>query len=156
MNWWSRNKKVLLRILGGLFVLAILVVIFLMVSGPLIPANMCTLVGCIGGIEVEVVGLPESTPFEINLTLPSGETQTLKCGGEIDESIPFEKTCSSKGAFFSLPSDSEPPEVITVTVTTSAGQWTETIFPEYAEFLPNGEDCPPICYNADIIINIAE
>lgn len=115
---------------------------------------MCTLIGCIGGIEVEVVGLPESTPFEISLTFPSGETQTLKCGGEIDESIPFEKTCSSKGAFFSLPSDSEPPEVIAVTVTMSAGQWTETIFPEYEEFLPNGEGCLPTCYTADIVINI--
>ena len=154
MNWWSRNKKILLTILGGLFVLAILVVIFLMVSGPLIPTNMCTLVGCIGGIEVEVVGLPESTPFEVSLAFPSGETQTLKCGGETDESVPFENVCSLNGAFFGLPSDVEPPEVIAVTVTTSAGQWKETIFPEYEEFLPNGEGCLPTCYNADIVINI--
>ena len=156
MNWWSRNKKNLLTILGGFFVLAILVVIFLIASGPLIPTNMCTLVGCIGGIKVEILGLPESTPYEVSLAFPSGETQTLKCSGETDESIPFEKTCSSKGAFFSLPSDSEPPEVVAVTIVTSAGQWTETIFPEYEEFLPNGEGCPPICYNADIIITVAE
>ena len=149
------NNKIWL-ILAGLAILVIAIVVILMFSGPLISTKMCTLVGCIGGIEVEIHGLPESTPYEVSLAFPSGETQTLKCSGETDESIPFEKTCSSKGAFFSLPSDSEPPEVVAVTIVTSTGHWTETIFPEYEKFQPNGEDCPPICFNADIVIDIAE
>lgn len=153
MNWW--NKKIWL-VLAGFAFLAFAIFVILMVSGPLISTKMCTLVGCVGGIEVEIVGLPESTPFEISLTFPSGETQTLMCGGEIDESIPFEKTCSSKGAFFNLPSDSERPEVIAVTVTTSAGQWTETILPEYEKFQPNGAGCEPICYNATLKMNFSQ
>ena len=156
MNWWNRSKNTLPLILGGLLVVAVFVVIVLIVSGPSFPSKMCTLVGCVGGIEVEIVGLPESTPFEISLTFPSGETQTLKCGGESDESVPLENVCSVNGALVGLPSDVVPPEVIAVTVTTSATKWKEAIFPEYKEFQPNGEDCPPICYNADIIITVAE
>jgi hypothetical protein len=149
MNW--SNKKVWL-VLAGIIVLVFAVILVLMVSGPFVPVQMCTLVGCIGGIDIKVIGLPESIPFEVSLKFPSGETQTVKCGGETDESIPFETSCPPDGAFFSLPPDVKPPQEITATVTTSDGQWTETVQPEYEKFQPNGDDCPPICYTADIVI----
>jgi hypothetical protein len=155
-SWWNKNKKAILLSLGGLFLLAILAIVFLMLSGPLIPGTFCTLVGCVGGLNVEVIGLPDATPFETSITYPSGETQILFCPGETDESIPFEKVCSEKGVFFALPPDVNPPPKITVTITTSAGKWTEVFQPDYQKFQPNGPGCEPTCYNATIVMNISK
>ncbi|MFZ5912250.1 MAG: hypothetical protein ACOYYU_19765 [Chloroflexota bacterium] len=149
---WS-NKKAWLVLLGGI-VLILAIVLVLMVSGPVIPGKMCTLVGCVGGVNVEVTGLPESTPFEVSLIFPSGERQSLECSGKAEESVPFEGTCSSTGAFFGLPPDAEPPTEITVEITTSSRVWTEIVHPEYEIHQPNGDGCPPVCYNADIVISI--
>ena len=153
MSWW--NKKHTL-IFAGIAVFVIVIVAILTITGPLGPTQFCTLVGCVGGLQIELEGLPSSTPFEIAITFPSGETQTLNCGGEKDESIPFEKSCSPNGAFFALPPDVKPPKEITVTVKTSAGQWARKVQPKYGKFQPNGEDCPPVCYNANISITLGQ
>jgi len=156
MNWWNRNKKVVLIVLGGGFALAVIALVFLMVSGPIIGDRMCTLVGCVGGLEIELIGLPEATPFEISVAFPSGETQTLACGTENDQSEAFVKSCSPKGMFLSLTPDVEPPKEITVTVTVNGKQTSEVFRPEYNKLQPNGEDCPPTCYSAKITLNIAQ
>jgi hypothetical protein len=155
MNWWSRNKKVLLIISGGLLALIAITFVFLMVSGPTIGGQMCTLVGCIGGLEIELLGLPNATPYEISIVFPFGETQTLTCGTENDQSEAFVKSCSPSGAFFSLTPDVEPPEEITVTVEANGKKVTQVFNPQYEKFQPNGVGCEPICYNATIQMNIS-
>jgi hypothetical protein len=156
MSWWNRNKKGFLIVSGGLLALIVIAFAFLMISGPLVGDRMCTLVGCVGGLEIELLGLPDATPYEISIVFPSGETQTLTCGTENDQSEVFVKKCSPNGAFFSLTPDAEPPQEITVTVTIAGSQTSETFRPVYEKFQPNGENCSPTCYSATIFMNISQ
>lgn len=110
---------------------------------------MCTLIGYAGGVTIEFSQVPASGNYEVELSLPSGETMTLICGEETNQ-IPFEMTCSENGAFFALPNDTPPPDRINITVTTDGGTYSREFSPEYEKFQPNGEDCPPICYNAAV------
>ena len=155
MNWWNRNKKTTLIVLGGLFILTVIAILFLMISGPIIGGRMCTLVGCIGGLEIKLIGLPNGAPYEIKVEFPSGETQSLICGTEEDQSEAFVKSCLPHGAFFSLASDVEPPKEITATVTVNGKQTSEVFRPDYIKFQPNGEDCPPVCHSATVTLKLA-
>jgi hypothetical protein len=156
MNWWNRNKKIVLIISGGLLALIAVVVFFLMASGPVVSDQFCTLMGCVGDLNIEIAGLTANTPFEVSVVYPSGETQTLTCGTEAEQAEPFVSSCSPTGAFFSLTPDVEPPQEITVIVTIDGKQTSEVIQPAYEKFQPNGEDCPPVCYTAKILFNLAQ
>jgi len=153
MNWW--NKKYLWLVFGVLLLLAGGIVV-LMMLGPLVGGQMCTLVGCVGGLNVELAGLPAFTPYQIELAFPSGETQTVTCDpGAADESEPFVKSCSAGGAFFSLEQDVKPPQEITITVSINGDQITQVFQPKYEAFQPNGSNCPPVCYNATVELNVS-
>ena len=155
-DWLIKNPMTKFYIIAGTTLSMFVIILAAAITAKINSSKMCTLVGCIGGIEVKVVDLPESTPFTVGIVFPSGETQFVSCSGNAPESIPFENSCSSNIAFFGLPADAKPPKEITVIVVTESGQWKKVIRPEYEEFQPNGEDYPPICYNADIIITVAE
>ena len=53
MNWRNKNKKIILLTFTGLILLVGVIVISVMM---LVPIVGCTLVGCIGGINVELSG----------------------------------------------------------------------------------------------------
>lgn len=110
---------------------------------------MCTLIGCAGGVTIEFPQLPPGGNYEVQLSLPSGETKTLRCGEETNQ-VAFEMVCSENEVFFALPNDFPPPDTIMVTVTLAGEKVSREFSPEYEKFQPNGEDCPPICYNATI------
>jgi hypothetical protein len=150
MSWWNKYKKIALIAVAGVLVLAIGMVVALMARGPI----ACTLVGCSGGLTVEVAGLPASADYQISLSLPSGETHTLTCGSNAEANT-FEQSCSQSGAYFRLATDVNPPQEITITVEANGEKVTQVFNPHYEKFQPNGVGCEPICYNATIQMNIS-
>lgn len=154
MTWWNKYKKVLFLIIALLFVLTVAIAISISMFRPPELAQVCTLVGCGGGINIELAELPVDVSYQVTLSLPSGESETLSCGGVQDNSNPFEKSCSSNGAFFSLDPDVSAPDQITVTVLVAEKQTSQVFRPVYEKNQPNGEDCPPICYSATVKMSI--
>ena len=151
MSWWSKSKKLVLATSTVILLVAVGVFAALKMRGPV----FCTLVGCSGGLTVEVIGLPPSTPYQISISLPFGEKRTLTCVfGEPNQVDSFDQSCSQTGAFFRLESDVKPPEKVTVTVEANGNQFTQTFNPTYGKFQPNGPGCAPVCYNANIKMNI--
>ncbi len=112
----------------------------------------CTLIGCSGGLTIEITGVSLAVGYEVTLTLPSGEKITQVC----DESPrnDFEKSCTDAGVFFALPVDIDPPETVEVEVVVNGESHTQEFSPTYEKFQPNGEDCPPVCYNAGLDFQI--
>jgi hypothetical protein len=153
MNWWSKNGKTLVRVFLLLLFLAVVAVVSITLVGPG-GGKICTLVGCAGGIEVELTGLPE-TKYQVSILFPSGEMKTLTCGpGATDTPEPFVRVCSPQGAFFALDPNVTPPQEITVTVTVNDKPISQTFHPKYERSQPNGRDCPPTCYSATLKMNL--
>lgn len=151
MNWRNKNKKILVLVFAGLLLLAGVAVVAAILAGPMIG---CTMMGCIGGLDITLTGLPASE-YQISVTSPSGETQSLTCGpGVTDESVAFEKSCSPDGAFFRLDTDTAPPKKVTVTVSVNGQTFSQEFQPDYQKFQPNGRNCLPTCYSAAIEIKI--
>lgn len=110
---------------------------------------MCTLVGCSGGLSIDIDNLPAGAKYQVSLMLPSGDTITQVC--DENPEISFEKSCTETGVFLALPVDTAPPDSVTIEVTLNGQTYTKDFTPTYEKFQPNGENCPPICYNADIL-----
>ena len=142
IRWWSRG---LLLVAGS----------FLLIScGTVAPAQVCTLVGCNGGISIDIAGLPQNTNYEVSLILPSGERITQVCD-EAPE-VSFKRSCTESGAFIALAPDDLPPDTVTIEVVMDGKTYTHEFKPDYEKYQPNGEDCPPICYNATINFQLTE
>jgi hypothetical protein len=151
MNWWNKNKKVLLLVLVGLLFLSGVVIVVATLAGPMVG---CTLMGCLGGMDITLMGLPASE-YQISVTYPSGEIQSLTCGpSAADESMAFENSCSPNGAFFRLDNDTVPPKKVTVTVIVNGQTYSQEFQPKYQKLQPNGRNCPPTCYSASIEMKI--
>jgi hypothetical protein len=154
MSWWNKNKKIILFIFTGLLFLVGVTVVLLMVLGPIVG---CTFVGCRGGIQVELDGLPVAMPYQVILSSPSGEISTISCDpGAEDNLNSFEKSCLSNGAYFSLEPDALPSDEITVTVLVGESKVSQAFQPDYKKFQPNGENCDPVCYSAIIRMNMSQ
>ncbi len=157
MIWWSKNRRILLSAVAITLFLTVVVVVSIDIFRPAEFAQICTLVGCGGGINVELSGLPAAAPYQITLSFPSGETRAISCNpGAEDNPNSFEKSCSSNGAYFSLEPDSSPPDEVTVTVIVGENQVLQVFNPDYEKFQPNGENCSPICYSATVKMNVSQ
>lgn len=154
MSWWNKNKKLGISILAGLLIFAAGIVFVPIVVGPFAG---CTFVGCRGGIDIELTGLPASSPYQIDFILPSGETQSITCDANTRKGPDTlgGSGCKVNGAFFGLQQDSGPKE-ITVTVIISGNEVSQVFRPKYEKFQPNGWNCPPICYSATIKMNLTQ
>ena len=111
---------------------------------------------CFGSIGVVVEGLPESTTYELNLQYLHGEEQTLTCEIGKDEFEILGNSCVPTGAVFTLNQDEVPPSEITVTVTINGEKVSKAFRPTYEKYQPNGEDCPPICYTSNIVMDVSK
>jgi hypothetical protein len=151
MNWWSKKKKVLILVSIGLLLLAGVAIVVAALAGPIVG---CTLVGCVGGLDISLTGLPAAT-YQIGVIFPSGKTQTLTCYPGIDNSFSLDTSCLSDGAFFSLDPDIAPPKKVTVTVVVDGKTFSQEFSPDYEKLQPNGKNCPPTCYSASIEMKIA-
>ena len=151
MNWWNKKKVLILVSIAILLVMCFVVIVVVVVR----PIVGCTMMGCVGGLDINLTRLTTSD-YQVSITFPSGETQTLTCGPDAaNESVAFEKSCSLDGAFFHLDPDTAPPKKVTVTVVMDGETFSQEFFPEYAKFQPNGRNCPPTCYSATIEMKIA-
>ena len=146
-RWWSKRSLWLVPLL--------VVCIFLLTAcASVLPAKMCTLVGCSGGLSIDIKDLPSGADYQVSVTLPSGETITQVCGDTPENS--FEKSCNTSGVFIALQPDVSPPESVKIEVVMNGRTYSQEFTPEYEKFQPNGEDCSPICYSADIVFGIME
>jgi hypothetical protein len=75
MNWWNKNKKILIPVFVGLIFLSVVVAAAIL-AGPMIG---CTMMGCMGGLDITLTGSPASD-YQIKVIYPSGETRSLTCG----------------------------------------------------------------------------
>ena len=152
MSWWSKNTKL---VIASAIILMVAFGAFIAykIRGPL----FCTLVGCSGGLHVEVTNLPASSPFQISITLPFGKTRTLLCDpNNADQVDSFEQSCSPSGAYFQLPTNVKPPKRVTVAVTADGKTVTQIFTPTYEKFQPNGAGCEPTCYSASLEFKFAQ
>jgi hypothetical protein len=157
MSWWSKNKRILLSAVAITLFLTVAVVVSIAIFRPAEFGQICTLVGCGGGINVELSGLPASTPYQVILSFPSGETSAISCDpGAEDNPNSFEKSCSSNGAYFSLEPDTLPPDEVTVKVVVGENQVLQVFHPVYEKLQPNGVNCAPTCYNAVVKMSVSQ
>jgi len=155
MSWWSKYKKAWL-ILASSFALICLAIIALRLVGPRLGEDFCTLVGCLGGIQIIVEGLPDATVYELDIRNLHGMKQSITCKVGVDEFQILGDSCVPNGAAFTLNQDEVPPEEITVTITVEEKKFTKVFRPVYDKFRPNGEDCPPVCYSAIITMKLSQ
>jgi len=157
MSWWNKTKKIWLAILGvGLLLIGISWMVF-RPARPIGAAKMCTLLGCLSTIEVDVKGLPDSTSYEVEIQNLQDQNQTLTCVTGQEKPYFLEAhTCIAAGAIFVFDPDDVPPEEITVTVTADGKTVSQEFRPTYKKFQPNGEDCPPVCYSSTIVMDVSQ
>ncbi len=152
MSWLSKNKKSILLIFTGLSLFVGVTVVLILMFGPIVG---CSLVGCRGGIQVELEGLPAAIPYQVLLSSPSDEIGTISCDpGAEDNPNSFEKSCLANGAYFSLEPDVLPSDEVTVTVLVGESRVSQDFHPAYKKFQPNGMNCDPVCYSATIRMKI--
>ena len=97
----------------------------------------CTDIGCANGLVVRFQSPP---PEGTRVTLELRPVPwTVRCG--------VDTSCSS-GVFFS---DLRVDEV-EIRVENELGATVATVRPTYSETTPNGEDCPPTCYRAEVTV----
>ncbi|MEW6029563.1 MAG: hypothetical protein ACOYZ8_09750 [Chloroflexota bacterium] len=162
MNWWNKNKRTFPFVFGGVLLLTGAAIVVLMLIGPLVTDQFCTLVGCLGdGVHIILVGeIPDS--YSVEVDFPSGK-RSVSCFTLFPvrrDDFPGD-SCTEYGAFFeqidSQSHSDKPPEKLTVTVDFFNGQRiTKTFHPDYQISYPNGEHCDPMCYYATIYFDISE
>lgn len=116
--------------------------------------KICTLAGCVGGISIDITGISLTNGYKVNLIFPNGEMMAMVCDESSEDG--FEKSCHGSGAFFALPSDVEPPVTVTVEIIANGVTHRQEFVPAYEIFHPNGEDCPPVCYNSTLAFQVTK
>lgn len=143
-RWWS----------SPLLLLASAVIIACGAVPEFPSGKICTLAGCSGGISVEITGYSLDQPYVVSLILPSGERINQVCDGSPKND--FEKSCTETGAYFALPAEFTPPETVTIEISINGKIHKQEYSPDYEKFQPNGEDCPPVCYNAALVFQMTK
>jgi len=103
-------------------------------------ATACFEIGCDSGIRLTFDAPPPAGTI-IELDSSSGFPWRLECG--------VDWNCDFDPFFYGFT-----PEHVTVRVVTSTGEVTASVRPKYLKFQPNGEDCPPTCRVASIMIEL--
>lgn len=152
MSWWNRNKKIVLRFLVGTLLSISLIFTSLSLLGwYLSHYAFCTLEICFGSLNIELSNLPPETPYQIEITFPSGETRILAC--ELKTNTNSLRDCTTKNASFLLDPDFAPEEII-VTVTANDKTVSKLFHPTYdrGRRINYEASCPPpyFCYSSTV------
>jgi hypothetical protein len=99
----------------------------------------CTLIGCQSGLRIQFTNTPTAA-YSIEARIPGETTSKV-----FDCPVPAQ--CVS-GAFFL----DFTPSTVVVTITSGTTTRSLTVDPSYTVTRPNGQDCPPTCSNATVII----
>ncbi len=100
----------------------------------------CTKIGCIDGIALNLSSsLPNTAVVEI---IYDGQTNTLSCA---------QGNCINQTVFIS----NITPKTFTVRISNNGSILSESVHrPTYKNTQPNGPDCPPICKQVEVSINL--
>ena len=143
------NRRTITWILIGL-VLVGGVAAAIVILGPVIsPVQGCTMMGCIGGLDIEFAGLQPET-YTVDVSSPDGQTQTFECSASSARAVFNESGCAPNGLHLG---DATPDE-ITVKVTWDGGSKTETFQVNYQVLQPNGPQCEPICHVGKVTMQL--
>lgn len=153
--WWNKNKKSVLKIFLLCAGLAVLCLLVLMFSGPLISKYVfCTsAVSLDNRLGVELSGIPESTPYQVTFHFPQGETQSVSC---VFGSEDRKNGCEKSGAFIHMPIEAHAPEKFSLTVLINEKQISKTFRPLYLKSRPIGSKCPVTSYNETVHLTIPD
>lgn len=100
----------------------------------------CTLIGCSNGLEVELQGV-----------LPPSFTVAAQVGG----AAPWTMECTPAqpcGSVVMFPEFT--PDHVFIAVLGEGVDVQREIRPTYRAFRPNGDDCPPVCRNGRVTIQL--
>ena len=103
------------------------------------PFRGCTEAGCLDGLIVHVVGVPDSI-FTIDATAPGFTPQRIDCH-------------SASGDCFA-PFQGFSPETATIRVSWESDTVEVTVSPQYETVRPNGSGCDPVCQTANVDITV--
>jgi hypothetical protein len=101
----------------------------------------CTLIGCLDGLHVQFDSPPpDGTVIEVN-------------GSDGMPTI-MHVVCGATNCDFGLYFEGYTPPYLTVHVVTPTGEGISTYEPKYVKSQPNGEDCPPTCRSATVLVEL--
>ena len=109
------------------------VALFSTACNPFAP-QVCTLIGCDSGLEIQLVGAPEE-PHTVTVTA-GDRTESYTCTDAARCRLPF---------FLDFT-----PTAVTVVYESASVRIERDFEPEYRRFRPNGDDCPPDCLTATV------
>jgi hypothetical protein len=99
----------------------------------------CTLVGCEPGLSVEVHG-DRGGDINVRISAAVGQSKSFDCDAEAP-------SCTSFFADYT-------PENVSVTVTKKESNVIKSYQVTYHNERPNGDDCPPVCKQGHIDVNL--
>jgi hypothetical protein len=100
--------------------------------------TVCTLVGCHGGLTVEIINAPPGA-LTVQASVADSSPITVSCPGTTG--------CSNVVVFLDFT-----PAQAQLTITTTAGVRQQAVTPKYATLRPNGASCGPTCHSARVSI----
>lgn len=98
----------------------------------------CTQIGCESGLTVELQGTPDA-PFTVSATADDGDTESITCTET--------EACRLFFQDFT-------PDRVTITYEAAGRTVQQSFTPQYTRSRPNGEDCPPECMNATVVLDV--
>ena len=98
----------------------------------------CTLIGCQSGLTLELEGAIDDH-YTITATADGEQVRFVSCS----EAGP----CSLFFQDFT-------PSAVTITYESGGRTVEETFTPEYVRSQPNGQGCPPVCFNATVVLDL--
>lgn len=152
--WWNKNKSFLKVFLFGAGSVG-LCLLALMFSGPLISKYVfCTQGACLyNTIGVELLGVPEATPYNVIFYFPKEETKSVSCIFGFEN---VEKGCNKDGAFVVMAPGDEAPEDFSITVVFNEKRISQDFHPVYWGSRPIGSSCLPTCYRETVRLTIPD
>lgn len=108
--------------------------------------QVCTEIGCVDGLTVQLEGVIPST-FTVEAVVPGDSPILVQCSSD-QPAIP----CAGDHLFF----EGFTPEEVTIRISWKDGQVSETFRPSYERVQPNGPGCPPECRQGHVTMMLTE
>ena len=135
------------------------------------PGLDCTEIGCSSGLTLNFgASTPGLWTFEVDLVEDGAVTETIVCQSTLPLSDTAAESCDNPSVFLFLSGSALPdeehqitgmnlmdltPEEVNIRVfLDDESILSESIFPTYESYSPNGEECGPTCYSGEENITI--
>lgn len=125
----------------------------------LLPLGGCTQAGCLEGVTVSILGLEADQSYAVEVETPDEIVKcTLDTRVNMDGYWPM--SCDNSLFYFSQLDNAQidvdgRPDSVAITVRQAGTVIAQDeVVPEYDRSAPNGEACGPICYHADVLVEL--